>query len=102
MTLRKKQSRFVVMVALLLQYAHSLGYELTFGDAFRDPRCPYGSDLSLHHQRLAVDLNLFINGKFITDGTGHDKLHDFWDLLGGAERIEHDLNHYSLAHGGRR
>jgi hypothetical protein len=56
----------------------------------------------LHYIGLAIDLNIFKNGKYLTDGTGHDVLHDVWDSLGGAARIPGDLNHYSLEHSGRR
>ena len=102
MTLREKQSKFAQMVARLLITAAARGYDVTFGDAYRDPRCPYGSKNSLHKKRLAIDLNLFKNGKWLTDGSGHDELHDLWDKWGGAERIKGDLNHYSLEHEGRR
>jgi hypothetical protein len=102
MPLRKKQSYFAWLVARLIITAYARGYEITLGDAYRDPRCPYGSERSLHQVRLAIDLNLFKDGRWLTDGTGHDELHDLWDSWGGAPRIEHDLNHYSLEHEGRR
>lgn len=38
MTLRESQSEFVRMVARLIDFATANGYELTFGDAYRDPR----------------------------------------------------------------
>lgn len=102
MPLRKKQSYFAWLVARLIITAYARGYEITLGDAYRDPRCPYGSDKSMHRQRLAIDLNLFKDGKFLDDGTGHDELHELWESWGGATRIPHDLNHYSLEHEGRR
>jgi len=70
-TLRQKQSRFVEMVARLIRHAYNEGYELTFGDAYRDPRCPYGSEVSLHKKRLAVDLNLFKDGKYLSSTEAH-------------------------------
>ena len=102
MTLGQKQRQFTHMVALLILHAEQLGYELTFGDAYRDPRATYGHPKSLHRKRLAIDLNLFKDGKYLTDGTDHSGLHDYWDMIGGAERIADDMNHYSLAHGGMR
>jgi len=102
MTLGDKQRKFTLMVSKLIAEAYELGYELTFGDAYRDSRVPYGHPKSLHRSRLAVDLNLFLNGEYKTDGTGHDELHNYWDELGGAARIDKDLNHYSLADGGMR
>jgi len=101
-TLRQKQSRFVMMVAELINHAHSLGYEMTWGHAWRSPACTVGSEVSLHRKRLAVDFNLFIDGKWIQDGRGHDELHDFWDEIGGAERIKGDANHYSVEYEGVR
>ena len=90
------------MVADLISHAYSLGYELSFGDAYRDPRCGYGHIESLHRRRLAIDFNIFLDGVWLTDGTGHDELHDYWDTLDGAERIDNDLNHYSVAWQGMR
>lgn len=102
MSLGSKQRRFTYMVAQLILTAYDMGYELTFGDAYRDPRTTYGHPESLHRKRLAVDLNIFKDGVYLKDGTGHDELHDWWDTMGGAERIAADLNHYSLAYGGMR
>jgi len=79
-----------------------MGYEITEGDYYRDKRVKYGHPKSLHRSRLAADLNLWKNGKWLTDGSDHDELHDIWDKMGGAPRIEKDLNHYSLAHYGMR
>ena len=101
-TLRQKQSRFVLMVARLIEHADSLGYSMTFGHAWRSPACTVGSEVSLHRDRLAVDLNLFKDGVWLKDGSGHDELHVFWSSIGGAERIQNDLNHYSLEHERRR
>lgn len=102
MTLGEKQRKFTLMVATLIAWAYENGYELTFGDAYRDPRTKYGHRDSLHRKRLAIDFNLFIDGVWQSDGTGHDRLHDEWDRLGGAKRIPNDLNHYSLARNGMR
>lgn len=38
MTLGEKQRLFTRMVGLLIEYAYQNGYELTLGDAYRDPR----------------------------------------------------------------
>ena len=84
MSLGSKQRRFTYMVAQLILTAYDMGYELTFGDAYRDPRTTYGHPESLHRKRLAVDLNIFKDGVYLKDGTGHDELHDWWDTMGGA------------------
>lgn len=96
--LRQKQSRFVVMVADLIQYLTAKGYRLTFGDAWAKTG---HRENSLHYDRLAIDLNIFKDGEWLTDGRGHDEGHDFWDSIGGAARIPEDANHYSVEHEGR-
>lgn len=102
MKLSKKQNLFATLVARLIITAQYRGYTVSFGDAYRDKRCPYGSKHSLHKKRLAIDLNLFKDGVYLKDGSGHEELHDMWDQWGGAKRIENDLNHYSLEHEGYR
>jgi len=97
MTLREKQSTFVRMTGKLIWYANQLGYELTYGDAYRDPRCPYGSKTSKHHDRLAVDFNLFIDGKYRRDTEAHKPLGEYWESIGGTwgGRFKNkDGNHY--------
>lgn len=111
MTLGEKQRRFTEMVGRLIGFAYSRGYELTFGDAFRDPRVhgnvgekkSYSSASSLHKERLAVDFNLFKDGKYLTDTNDHKELGEYWESLGGAwgGRFQ-DGNHYSLEHQGRK
>lgn len=101
MTLGEKQRKFTLMVARLIQQAYSMGYELTFGDAYRDPRCPYGLKGGTHSMRLAVDLNLFRNGKYLTATSDHKPLGEFWESIGGTWGGRFgDGNHYSLEHGG--
>ena len=66
MRLRKKQSEFVRAVALLIFYAHQQGYEITFGDAWaRDGH----KKNSFHYKRLAIDLNLFRDDKYLDETT---------------------------------
>lgn len=105
MTLGQKQRKFTLMLADLLHFAYANGYELTLGRGAVSEAANAadgGHPKSLHLLRLAQDLNVFKNGVFLTDGSGHDELHDFWDSIGGAPRIADDLNHYSLAHEGMR
>ena len=102
MSLREKQSKFVWMVGQLITYAHTLGYELTFGHATRCQDCPTGHVKSLHKERLAIDLNLFIDGEYQRGSRGHEILHHFWESLGGSPMIPGDANHYSLEHNGMR
>lgn len=110
-TLGEKQRRFTWMISKLIEYAYQQGYELTFGDAYRDPRVhghvgdkrSYSSANSLHKDRLAVDFNLFRSGKYLTATEDHRKLGEYWESLGGVWGGRfNDGNHYSLEHGGRK
>lgn len=98
--LRKKQSKFVRMVANLINFADRNGYELTFGDAYATSG---HSRRSLHYQRLAIDLNLFKDGKYLRKTEDHRELGEYWESIGGAwgGRFQ-DGNHYSLEHMGRK
>lgn len=118
MSLRKKQSKFAVMAAQLILKAEELGFEVTLGDAYRDPRAfggfgkamhtadgkrVYGRTKSLHKRRLAIDLNLFKNGKYLTTTEDHRPLGEWWEAQGGSWGGRfNDANHYSLEHNGMR
>jgi hypothetical protein len=98
-----KQHKFMVMVSKLIAHADSLGYQITGGDLYRDLRCRYGHAKSLHRMRLAIDINLFIDGDYQVDGLGHEPLGRYWESLGGSWGNDFgDPNHYSLEHGGMR
>lgn len=103
-SLRARQTEFASKVPALISKAFELGYEVTLGDAYRDPRVhgnygerkAYGEAKSFHKLRLAIDLNLFKEGKFITDETGHKQIGEWWESIGGTWGGRfHDPNHYS-------
>lgn len=99
----KIQTEFCVCTARLILYAESIGYNLTYGDAYRDPRVLYGHPKSAHRKRLAVDFNLFINGEFMEKTESHKRLGDFWKTLHPLARWGGDFedgNHYSFEYGG--
>jgi len=99
-TLREKQSRFTRMVAQLIEFAYMQGYELTFGDTYATTGHKKNSN---HYIRLAVDFNLFKDGKYLTDTSDHLVLGTYWESLGGAWGGRwNDGNHYSLEHEGRK
>jgi hypothetical protein len=111
LTLREKQSLFVVLVGQLIAKATADGYDLTFGEAYRSPeeaarlsKAGKGIAKSLHTVRLAVDLNLFKDGAWLTTSEAHQPLGEWWEQLhplcrwGGRFK---DGNHYSLTHEGR-
>lgn len=100
MTLREKQSKFVRMVALLIQFAYEKGYELTFGDAWAQSGHKKNSN---HYIRLAIDLNLFKSGKYLNKTEDHKELGEFWESIGGIWGGHFkDGNHYSLEYEGRK
>ncbi|MGL5646688.1 MAG: M15 family metallopeptidase [Clostridium sp.] len=108
-TLGQKQRRFTRMIAELITFAYANGYELTVGDAYRDPRLHgdmgvkkgYGHASSNHKQRLAIDFNLFKDGKFLTSTEDHRPLGEFWESIGGSWGGRfNDGNHYSVEHNG--
>lgn len=110
----RTQEEFAQSVARLIQKAGELGYGVTFGDAYRSPEqaaanAASGSGISrsLHCERLAIDLNLFKDGRYITDGEGHRDLGAWWKTLGpmyrfGGDFTKRDWNHYSISPDGVR
>ena len=93
MSLRKKQSEFAKALGLLILFAYQKGYELTLGDAYATEG---HIDGSFHYKRLAIDLNLFYEGEYLTQNNNHLELGEFWESLGGTwgGRFK-DGNHYS-------
>lgn len=111
MKLRDKQVKFALMVSDLIKKAHELGYEVVLGDAFRDARVHgkmgekigYGHPSSCHKLCLAIDLNLFKDGVYLTKTEDHTKLGEWWESVGGSWGGRfNDGNHYSLEHEGHR
>lgn len=107
-SLREKQSRFVKMLPLLINKASQLGYDLTLAEAYRPPETAKlyseqgrGIQNSLHTQRLAIDLNVFLQGVLLTSGEKFQDLGEYWESIGGTwgGRFK-DGNHFSLSHGG--
>jgi hypothetical protein len=93
-SLREKQSDFARMVAVLILHASVKGYELTFGDAYATSG--HIKD-SFHYKRLAIDLNLFKDGVYLTETEDHRPLGEYWQSIGGTWGGDFDDgNHYSL------
>lgn len=112
LTLGQKQRKFVTMVAKLIEFAYANGFELTFGEAYRTPeqaalnaKTGAGISNSLHTQRLAIDLNAFKNGTYLTDSAAYQPLGIYWESIGGSwggRFAKPDGNHFSLSYGGVR
>ena len=111
-TLHELQTHFAKMVAQLIFKATDMGYQVTFGEAYRTPeqaaanaKKGIGIAHSLHTDRLAVDLNLFKDGKFLTDAPDYLPLGEWWEGIGGnwGGRFKMvDADHFSLSPDGVR
>ena len=115
-SLGEKQQIFTRFVSKLIEWAYGQGFQLTFGEAWRDPRVAKlnaqsgaGIAKSLHCSRLAIDLNLFKAGKFLSNSEDHKPLGEFWKTCstpginccwGGDFKSNPDGNHYSIEHNG--
>lgn len=108
--LLEKQQKFTIMVMRLIVFAENNRLQLTFGEAYRSPetaelyaRQGKGIKNSLHCQRLAIDFNLFKNGKYLTATSDYEILGEFWEKIGGSwggRFSKPDGNHFSLEHNG--
>lgn len=137
--LNEKQWLFASLLATLIYYVKSRGYEVAFGETTRsdeqaiinslgyegrtrlcrdlasldkDFYAPlikalenngkaFGIVNSVHGLRLAADLLLFKNGKYLTDTEDYREAGEFWEGLGGCWGGRfNDGNHFSLEHNG--
>ena len=101
------QMTFAQNVARLILHAAELGYGVTLGEAYRPPETAElyaqqgrGSKNSLHSRRLAIDLNLFKDGVYLSSTESHRELGTWWKSLGPNHAWGGDFgdgNHYSLS-----
>jgi len=106
----EQQNKFATHVAQLILKAQEMGYQVSLGDAYRDPRLHgrmgekkgYGAANSFHKVRMAIDLNLFKDGKFLSSTEDHAKIGSWWESIGGTwggNFKNKDGNHYSWGEG---
>jgi len=104
-----KQDLLTVLLPKLLEKIHVEGFACSLGDAYRDPRLfgnigetkGYGHAKSCHKLRLAVDINLKKDGKFLTNTEDHKQFGEFWESLHPMARWGGhftDGNHYSITY----
>ena len=111
--LGQKQREFSYHVTQLIQHIYAMGYAVTLGDAYRDPRShgkmgeegPYGRRASAHKNRLAIDLNLFIDNMYIQQEGPYTQFGTWWKALHrenewGGDWKSDDANHFSRRHSG--
>ena len=109
MSLSDQQWEFLKDVASLIYFAdhhHTINYKLTGAELYRtteqaELNAQKGSGIrnSLHTNRLAIDLNLFIDGKYRTDTKSYTELGEFWKGLSienrwGGDFSRPDGNHF--------
>lgn len=112
-TLREKQTAFTGLVAELITEAYRQGFTVTLGEAYRSPeeatrlaKARKGIKASLHTQRLALDLNLFKNGLYLTNTPSYESLGIWWEARHplcrwGGRFKRADGNHFSFSYNGR-
>ena len=99
------QREFTLDIAKLIMHMYERGYEATCGDFFRDHRVhgpmgvkkSYSAANSRHKQKLAADLNLFLNGKYLRETDDHKEFGAYWESLHPDNRWGgrwDDGNHY--------
>jgi hypothetical protein len=91
--LGKKQEEFSRALVLLLMYMHSEGFQTRLGDTYpgKFEHAPGGK----HPLGLAIDINLFRDGVYLTKTEDHEKFGKFWVALGGIWGGDwEDGNHY--------
>lgn len=111
MGLGEKQELFTKLICQLTLWIYDQGYAVRDGDAYRDPRVhgemgikkegSYSAANSYHKQKLARDLNLFKDGKYLTSTADHAFIGEKWKSMHplctwGGDFKSPDGNHYSF------
>jgi len=93
--LLNQQFEFTKNLGLLIEFIHNNNYTCTVGDAYAHTgHCKN----SFHYRRLAMDLNLFKDGKYLKRSTDYYLIGKFWISLGGTwggSFRNPDGNHFS-------
>lgn len=115
MTLGQKQRVYSFLIAKLIMHIYESGYEVTLGEFWRSPEeaerlanADKGIKNSLHTVKLAGDINLFKNGKYLTKTVDHQPFGEWWERQSTSEYTctwggrFGDGNHYSISHQGKK
>lgn len=109
--LAARQQLHVRLTGRLIQFLYEQpSYSATWGESYRSPKVAelnaqagVGIARSLHCLRLAVDLQVFKNGEYLTtDADGiYEKLGTFWESLNplcrwGGRFTTRDYDHFSI------
>jgi hypothetical protein len=115
LTLKEKQWLFTRCLWRLLEffYTEHPHWDISIDEAYRPPETAElyekqgrGIKNSLHCLRLAVDLNLFIDGVYQKSVEPYRFLGEYWKSLHplcawGGDFKNRDARHFSIRHGGR-
>lgn len=116
MKLIHKQFEFSRLLPRLIDKAYELGFTVTLGECYRSPeeakrlaKLGLGIIGSLHTSKLAIDLNLFRDGVYLTSSEAHRELGTWWEMQSAGKDFTchwgghwEDGNHYSIGHGGKK
>jgi hypothetical protein len=99
------QQTFCLNTAKLIIWANDQGYRVTFGESFNAAGTGHMKE-SLHYIRLAQDLNLFLDGEYLSKSEDHRRLGMAWKAMNplnrwGGDFKNPDGNHYSMEWEGR-
>ena len=104
MKLSEHQQKFAWNVSCLIAQVFIRGYACTLGEAYRTPEQAalneakgIGIKNSQHCKRLAIDLNLFKDGEYLSDTESHRPFGEYWESLDPLNRWGGrygDGNHY--------
>ena len=116
MKLGAKQEVFSRLMCQLVTHMHEQGYEVRMGEVWRskaaaedNARRGVGIVNSCHRLKIALDINLFLDGDYLTTTEDHRVFGEFWEGLGAAHGVNtcwggrfkrRDGNHYSIEHNG--
>lgn len=105
MTLNEKQHIFSQNLAKLLLQVEALGYTCSVGEVFRTKEqaeiyVKEGKGIleSQHCKKLAVDLFLFSNGKYLEKKEDYSRLGEYWKSLHMDNRHGADFKRVDLVH----
>lgn len=102
MRFNEHQFIFSSMVPFLILYIYQRGYTVSIGDVWAKSGHKRGSN---HYKKLAIDINLFKDGKYIRKTSAHKIFGEFWERLHpclrwGGRFKKNDGNHYEYVIGG--
>ena len=104
MKLSEHQQAFAQDAARLILHVPELGYACTLGEALRTTEMAElyakrgtGIKNSQHIKKLAIDINLFKDGVYLSDTESHRPFGEWWESLNSLNRWGgryKDGNHY--------